>query len=314
MDQCENRQVTDATAPTQGSWRRALWGGLLSLISSGLGQIYAGAWRLGIALYVAEWALEIVMIALTWVTPPTPLPFTVVAGVFIAFRLAVAVDAAYRIRMHAPVPWNRSAWFAAIVMACIDVGVAFGIAPRDTVGWKTYSIPSASDMPTLFPGDYIGVDVRRPGVAPAYGDMVVFRLPGDPQVDYIKRVVGLPGDHVQMRQGVVYLNHKPIPREPVGLSIMSGTPASAGFKQYRETLPNGRTYFVLETSENSAINNTIEYEVPPDSLFVLGDNRDDSLDSRLLGSFGYVPIANVVGTARTVYWAHDPFRMLTRVE
>jgi signal peptidase I len=309
--------VTDTTAPTRGSWRRALWGGFLSLISSGLGQIYAGSWPLGIALYVAEWALEIAIIALTWVAPPAPLPFAAAAGVFIAFRLAVAIDAAWRIRvrfLRGPVPWNRSAWVAAIVMASIDAGVTFGIAPRDTVGWKTYSIPSASDMPTLLPGDYIGVDVRRPSVAPAYGDMVVFRLPRDPEVDYIKRVVGLPGDHVQIRQGIVYLNHKPIPREPVGFSIMSSTPVTAGFKQYRETLSNGRTYSVLEKADDSAINNTIEYEVPPDSLFVLGDNRDDSLDSRLLGSFGYVPIENVIGTARTIYWAHDPFRMLTRVE
>jgi signal peptidase I len=156
-------------------------------------------------------------------------------------------------------------------------------------------------MPTLIPGDRLVADIRHPDVLPTYGDMAIFRNPHDPGVDYIKRVVGLPGDLVQLRQGVLYLNGRPIKR----VTVES--------KHYRETLPNGRTYDVLG-SDDAPEENTGEFKVPPDSFFVLGDNRDNSLDSRQLKNFGYVPAANVIGIAHTVFWTHDMSRLFSRIE
>ena len=135
--------------------------------------------------------------------------------------------------------------------------------------------------------------------SPAYGDMVVFRPPGDPKVDYLKRVVGLPGDRVQLRDGILYLNDKPAPREAQG-------------RQYRETLPNGRSYMILE-APRSASESTEEFKVPTGFFFVLGDNRGNSLDSRHK-QIGYIPLANLVGTVRTIYWTTDPSRLLSRVQ
>src|SRR5260370_14427209 len=108
-------------------------------------------------------------------------------------------------------------------------------------------------MPKLVTTDYVLVDIHHPGTLPDHGDVVGFGHPRDPKVDYIKRVVGLPGDRVQLREGILYLNGKPIPSEP-----QDSAPRSSALKQYRETLPNGHAYMILETPQ-SASENTVEF-------------------------------------------------------
>ena len=174
-------------------------------------------------------------------------------------------------------------------------------------GWRSFQVASGSNMPTLQTTDYVLVDTRHQGSAPGYGDMIVFRHPRDPKLDYLKRVIGLPGDRVQLREGILYLDGKPVPREP-----QAGVPGDPAFKQYRETLPNGRAYSVLETPESTS-QTTEEFKVPPGFIFVLGDNRGNSLDSRY-ENFGYVPVANLIGTVGTIYWSAEPARLLSRVQ
>jgi signal peptidase I len=128
----------------------------------------------------------------------------------------------------------------------------------------------------------------------------VFRHPKDPNVDLIKRVVGLPGDRVQLRDSILHLNGKPVLRDPAGRS------------KFRETLPGGRAYMILETPQGAG-QNTQEFTVPAGSFFALGDNRGNSLDSRF-DAVGYVPFAHVIGTVRTVYWSSEPSRLLSRVQ
>ena len=294
--------MSDVAAPAKNDWLRALWAGLLSLILPGLGQVYGGAWRLGVVLYVIAIGIDFSVLDLTRLVPPTPVALVASIAAVVLFRLAVAIDAARRVRSRsatAPSPWYRSTWLAVIAMIAIGVGLQFARPAAYSPGWRSFYVASGSNMPTLLTTDYVMVDTRHAGAVPAYGDMIVFRHPRDPKVDYIKRVVGLLGDRVQLRDGTLYLNDKPMPREPQD-------------NAYRETLPNGRSYMILETPRSSS-ESSEEFEVPAGFFFALGDNRGNSLDSRHK-ELGYVPMANVIGPVRTIYWTMEPARLLSRVQ
>jgi signal peptidase I len=284
-------------------WLRTLWACLLSLVIPGLGHVYAGAWGLGAVLYLIALAFDAALIAATQIVLPTPVALAAGAAAVVLFRLAIAIDAGRRVRSGSIVAgrrWYRSAWVAAIPMIAIGVGWQFTVADHYRPGWRSFYVPSSSNEPTLLTLDYVMADTHHPATAPDYGDVVVFRHPKDPKVDYIKRVVGLPGDRVQLRDTILYLNGKAVPREPLTSN------------QYRETLPNGRSYTILEVPQGTG-QNTQEFTVPPGSFFALGDNRGNSFDSRF-EAVGYVPIANVIGIARTIYWSTDRSRILSRVQ
>jgi|FEC22Drversion2_1045045.scaffolds.fasta_scaffold00199_63 signal peptidase I len=299
------------------SWPRALWAGFLSLILPGLGQYYGGAQRLGIVLFLASVGLAICWIIFSWHVAPTPAAIVAFTVATLGFPLAVAIDAVRRARRapRSSPPWYRSTWVAAIVMILINVGLRSIDLIGHPPGWRSFHIASGSSLPTLLTTDYVMVDVSHPGTTPAYGDIIVFNPPKQPNVEYVKRVVGLPGDRVQLRDGTLYLNGQAISREPQGPARPDlSAPPMAGAKQFRETLPNGRSYTTLELAKGYA-RDTPEYTVPADRIFVLGDNRDNSLDSRE-PNIGLIPIANIVGTVRTVYWAgfQELNRFLLRVQ
>ena len=153
--------------------------------------------------------------------------------------------------------------------------------------------------PPLFSGRIFGSEPNR-------GDIVVFRLPKDDSTDYIKRVIGLPGDRIQMREGLLYINEKPVKRERLSDFIGEdpcGSDATARVKRWKETLPNGVVYYTLDLVDNSFYDNTPVYMVPPDHYFMMGDNRDNSTDSRVLSQVGYVPIDNIVGRAEIIFFS-----------
>ncbi|SCB21681.1 signal peptidase I [Rhizobium multihospitium] len=192
--------------------------------------------------------------------------------------------------------------------------------------FQPFTIPSGSMMPTLLVGDYIFVNKfaygyskysmpfspdlfsgRILGSEPKRGDVVVFRFPPNPDVDYIKRVIGLPGDRIQVKNDILYINGQAVPREPHGTfsSDYSQEPGN-NIAVYSERLPDtGKVYDTLDLSPNSRGDNTQEYVVPPGHYFMMGDNRDNSDDSRF--DVGYVPAENLIGRASIIFFSlgHD---------
>ncbi|TIW81923.1 MAG: signal peptidase I, partial [Mesorhizobium sp.] len=137
---------------------------------------------------------------------------------------------------------------------------------------------------------------------PKRGDVVVFKFPPDPSVDYIKRVIGLPGDKIQMKDGQVFINGVGVPRVKTGqIDNPDITEKDYPIDVYRETLPDGVSYDTLDLSPNSIGDNTREFDVPPGHYFMMGDNRDNSADSRF--TVGYVPAENLVGRANLVFFS-----------
>ena len=226
-----------------------------------------------------------------------------------------------------------------IVLAAVGLIVGFLLLRLVLFGF--YSIPSGSEEPTLWQGDYIvttdfsygfsrysipfhpiGFNGRLFGHPPRRGDVVVFKLPRDPNIDYIKRVIGLPGDHVQLKAGVVYINGQPMARRSLGqFQTDLGGGDLVPVDRFEEVTPEGRRYLIQYLTQPSVGGNTGVYVVPPHCYFVLGDNRDNSLDSRhdpgdqpgrcgwdasvdgQLNSepgVGFVPEENLVGRALTV--------------
>jgi len=190
-----------------------------------------------------------------------------------------------------------------------------------TVLVQPFSIPSGSMRPTLLEGDYLFVTKwaygysrhslpyspnlfsgRIWGAEPERGDVAVFKYPPNPSLDYIKRVIGLPGDRVQMREGVLHINGEPVPRELIGVvQDVDITELARPVEVWRETMPNGVSYDTLDLTPNSIGDNTREFQVPEGHFFMMGDNRDNSTDSRF--SVGYVPYDHLVGRANIIFFS-----------
>ena len=172
-------------------------------------------------------------------------------------------------------------------------------AAKFPYGYSRFSAPFG-----LMP-DFKGRILAQP---PQRGDVVVFALPRDPSQTYVKRVIGLPGDHIQMKGGRLFINGREVPREAVGpVTVMSDGHPLRGI-EYRETLPNGRAHDIIKLAAG-ALDDTPEFTVPADSYFMMGDNRDNSLDSRVAaaaGGVGFVPAENLVGRVDRVLFSVTP--------
>jgi signal peptidase I len=244
-----------------------------------------------------------------------------------------------------PAAKKKESWWDTIRFLLIVFG--FAIVIRTFIA-APFSIPSGSMLPRLMIGDYLfvakwpygysrysfpfgvmGFGGRAMGGLPERGDVVVFRHPGPDNEDWVKRVIGLPGDTVQVRGGEVILNGRPLPRTriadyPMAVSPNSpcrqvegsvarevrgrdGSPVCA-YPRFRETLPGGRSYDVIDQAPQGPLDDTGVFRVPEGNVFVMGDNRDDSQDSRVpveLGGVGMLPVENLLGRALVTFFSTD---------
>jgi len=192
-----------------------------------------------------------------------------------------------------------------------------------TLLFQPFNIPSGSMKDTLLIGDYLFVSKYSYGYSrystpfgllpfsgrifssdPERGDIAVFKLPRDNSTDYIKRVIGLPGDQVQMIEGVVHINGTPVQRERIDDYIEQNEFGNVRrVPRFRETLPNGVSYDTLDLTTNGQWDNTRVYEVPEGHYFMMGDNRDNSVDSRVTSAVGPVPLENFIGRAEILFFS-----------
>jgi signal peptidase I len=188
-----------------------------------------------------------------------------------------------------------------------------------TVLFQPFTIPSASMEPNLYQGDYIVVSKWNYGIskysfpiampfikgrifnhAPTRGDIIVFKLPSNPKVDYIKRVIGLPGDRIQMKHDQLFINDQAVPFSNMGNIAAEDNGATGQALKQHEFLPDGRDHFMQDFGPNGNVDDTDVYTVPEHEYFMMGDNRDNSEDSRFpveVGGVGFVPEENLEGRA-----------------
>jgi signal peptidase I len=221
-------------------------------------------------------------------------------------------------------PWRSSALFEAMKTIVYALMIALFIR---TFLYQPFNIPSSSMEDTLLVGDYLFVSKFSYGYShysfpwspnffsgrvwsaqPERGDVVVFKYPARPTEDYIKRLVGLPGDRIQVIDSVLHINGEPCKMERVE-DYVETTPDGYEnhWPKYRETLPGGVSHFVLDREPDKAgADNTQEFVVPPGHYFMMGDNRDNSSDSRIPDSgVGFVPEENLVGRADIIFFSTD---------
>jgi signal peptidase I len=197
--------------------------------------------------------------------------------------------------------------------------------------FEPFYIPSGSMKPTLLVGDYVFVskytygysrysfplgpnlfEGRMFGRKPERGEIAVFKHPKRTDINYIKRIVGMPGDRMQVKDGRLYINGVLVPKEQLTPfkddGNEDGEPSEVMVPAYKETLPGGMSFVTLDKDKHGPLDNTGEYVVPAGHYFMMGDNRDNSVDSRVTSDVGFVPEENLIGPARLVMFSSDsPF-------
>ncbi len=205
----------------------------------------------------------------------------------------------------------------------IAMAVVIALTIR-SFAFEPFNIPSGSLLPTLQIGDYLFVEKYAYGYSkysfplniidfrgrifesePKRGDIAVFRRPKKVDVDYIKRIVGLPGDRIQVIRGILHINDKPVMRDFRNAETVDDGEHVSLYKRYIETLPNGVQHYIYEISDESHFDNTQVYTVPSGYYFAMGDNRDSSLDSRSSNGVGFIPAENLIGRAWFIFFSTE---------
>ena len=306
-------------------------------------MLWLGRWRAALLYFLVSFAALASLLALIAISSFRPVAKLGLVDAYSIVVLTLSViGLVHAIRMRKSAlrrPWY-SRWYVALPVPLVTA-IALMLGVR-TFLYQPFNMPSASMSPTLKIGDYFYVSKLSYGYSrysfissiavsnktlvsccafdfsgrvfstntPKRGDVAVFKLPTNTNFDYVKRVIGLPGDRIQMRDGVLFINGEAVKKERVEDYVdTEGEGGGHPIQQYEETLPNGVKYRVLDQQPGSSgsVDNTDQYVVPADHYFMMGDNRDNSEDSRFLDAVGYVPEENFVGPVVLRFWTRKGF-------
>ena len=307
---------------------------LLTIFGWGVGFYYArrkSAWSWAVAQVLVSVSVSIALIAVAYFVWPNLFAALGEFGVSMfgwGMTLLVAAfawAAASRDERVQRAGAARLFGYFLIMLTPLLVSLAFGFGVRWTLV-QPFRQPSGSMQPTIEVGEYFLVNKRSYGYSrysaapfqvlfpsgrlysrePRRGDVVVFRPVPDPDRDFVKRVVGLPGDRIQMIDGVLHINGEAVARESVGvIAVDDGYGDVESIPAIRETLPNGVSYTTLDRAPRSELDNTREFIVPSAHYFMMGDDRDNSADSRVASVVGYVPYDNLIGRVDHIFRERD---------
>jgi signal peptidase I len=282
---------------------------LMSFMVAGLGQLYNG--QLGRAIFFL--VPEVAMIFVSYVLLPTT--FAAMLVMFLAillWRLASVVDAireGHRLGAIVLKPFNSLPAYIAVALAVF----VYQEALRTYKNEESFRISGPSSLPTLLPGDYVMGSGHAP-IALERGQLVAFRHPTTHETFHVMRVVGVPGDTVQIREGKPHINGRPASHMPLEDYVPPAhVGAATAFRQMLETLPNGRSYRTIHRNTGGRLRDTEPVTVPEGHYFVLGDNRDDALDSRT-PMIGLVPADHIVHKLDYVWWSNEFSRVGIRLD
>lgn len=286
--------------------RRPTVAALLSLVLMGLGQLYNGQLRRAVVFYAIEILGFVAVATISTLLLSFRGLMIIYSGtlIYAGIKIFAVIDSfigARRIGELELHSYNRWYVYVPILLVTIIIQMMF----ESPVA--SYSISSGSMQPTLLVGDHVfAYKHAYHHRTPERGDVVVFKLPRDNETDYIMRIIGLPGDKIQVRNGVVYVNGEPVSRRRIADFVAPDQHGNVvAMAQYLETLPNGRSYTVAEMTEFGGLDNTPVYTVPAKHYFAMGDNRDYSLDSRVLAHVGFIPAENLVGRAEILSFSQN---------
>jgi signal peptidase I len=283
------RSISSPTRPSWTGFRRSRWiVALLSLLAPCAGHFYAGRPGRGVVLFVVLVDIQLMVVATAFLLPPyfsAVITFTTAALiVWVGYCLFVLVDAV-RVARRRDGSRAASRWYVcgAAMIAVWSSLVAMGAlsaAAKPLLPWQMFNVASASMEPTLRENEWLLADASYfKQNMPSRGDVVVYRLPNYPGTTFIKRVVAIAGDRVAFRDGLMFIN---------GATVVES--------------------YVNVGDPMAVLNTTAEFVVPADHVFVAGDNRSSSVDSRTWRQHGPVPIANVIGRATELFLTDAPDR------
>lgn len=301
--------------------RRPLGAAALSLLTPGLGQLYNGMPKRATIFFAINFTVYLLLNALTSSAAiRSSIAFFVAAVLvvlWVGYYLLVVGDAWRGARRTGQLELRRyNRWYVYLLAVACAAGLNFivGFTPIHT---RSFSLPAASMVPTLIPGDriFVASNAYRTDT-PELGDVVVFEVANGSGAIYVKRLIGMPGDRIQVRDGILHINDVAVTRELAdGPQQLAGELAEVMVPgtMYRETFADGRHHDILEISDTSSSDNTQMYVVPPNHYFMMGDNRDNSADSRF-PQVGFVPHEHLRGRVMYRFWSGDLSRIGTVVE
>jgi signal peptidase I len=287
---------------------------ILSLAATGLGQIYCGRIVRGLVLFLGSLLFAPAIVAAALLPPSTmvlaglTVALPAILGVYV-FAVVDAFRLARRRDLHQSSDYNHPAVYALFILVGLTYSAGGPYFIRSNV-FEAFLIPTASEAPTLLPGDRVLVNkttyrrrfLRR-------GDEVVFRVPSEPGRNWVKRVIALPGDTVEVKANEVFVNGTRLERKPVVRANLGAAAREIEGELFEET-NSDRSYRILFAAETKPLPDYPQAKVPDGMCFVLGDNRNKSSDSRTIG---FVVISDVLGDVQYRYWPAATWTRFGRV-